>query len=148
MGDYTRIKFRAKLREDTPANVLAVFDAASRGEADNLESLPDADFFKDERWTMVFNGASAYFQTPEKCQVAVEDGLASVSFHSSVKNYDDVIEKFFDWISPYLAETPGGILGEYEWTSDQPETVIVGADGKITRQKRQPELDDSETDIW
>lgn len=148
MGDYTRIKFRAKLRPDTPAIVLAVFEAATRGETDELPTLPDDPFFKAERWTLLLNGASSYFDTPESPQVAEEDGLVSVSFHSSFKNYGDEIDKFLAWIGPYIADEPGAVLGEYEFENARSETLlIVGLNGRIDLLE-QPEPDDSADRFW
>jgi len=130
MGDYTRIKFYAKLRSDTPASVLEVLRATFTSEEAVPEELkPDHPFFRETRWESLFLCTSVYFETPEP-RGLVEGDTTILQFHSSLKDYDVEIEKFCDWIGPYLAEPPGTVVGERQFIGD-PILLIVGVDGRI-----------------
>ena len=130
MGDYTRIKFYAKLRSDTPASVLEVLRATfTSEEAVSKELRPDHPFFRAPRWEPLFQCTSVYFETPGS-RGLVEGKTTILQFHSSLKNYDDEIEKFCDWIGPYLAEPPGTVVGERQFIGD-PILLIVGVGGRI-----------------
>jgi len=130
MGDYTRIKFYAKLRSDTPAGVLDVLRATfTSEEAVPTELRPDHPFFRAPRWEPLFQCTSAYFETPGP-RGLIEGETTILQFHSSLKNYDDEIEKFCDWIGPYLAEPPGTVVGERQFIGD-PIFLIVGVGGRI-----------------
>jgi hypothetical protein len=135
VGDYTRITFCGKLRSDTPANVLEVLRATfTSEEAVPQELRPDHPFFRAPRWEPSFQCTSAYFETPGP-RGLVEGETAILQFHSSLKNYDDEIEKFCDWIGPYLAEPPVTVVGEKQFIGD-PILLVVGVDSRIIECQR------------
>lgn len=75
------------------------------GEIDTIPAkLPDHEFFDCARWTMIFTSHSYYF-VPHSVQLLKYDDIAnawSLVTRADFKNYDREIEKFIDWILPYV----------------------------------------------
>lgn len=130
MGDYTRIKFCAKLRNDLPAPVLELFRSLHRCDKviDFVQPTDDeaaCSFFSDYRWTMVFRGYSAYFDVWSGFELLEDNSDIKISFNTNLKNYERTIEKFLLWITPYVNEAPGTIIGDYEFEyADEPSTLV------------------------
>ena len=111
MGMYTEVFMRGELAADTATEVLHILHAIFQGEEPHTK--PDHPFFETPSYMSLFLGHSAYFPAPFKSRAVVSDfgGHWEIGIHASLKNYDDEIEKFFDWIDPYLYESPGQFLG-------------------------------------
>lgn len=112
MGYYTEFKFRAKLKKDTPENILTILDRViNKGDIGHNKTIfcssdvfiPDSDnlFFKCERWYMLF--LSTNWDDNKQGSIFHKDGDYYVlDIHTEFKNYDDEIEKFILWIEPYV----------------------------------------------
>ena len=131
MGDYTRFKFSAQLKGDTPAEAIEAIRFLLSDEDEVIPSLPAHPFFQDSRSSMVLSGGSAYFDTPELPALEERDGAWHLSCHSSLKNYDRTIEKFCDWVAPYIGEADGTIIGEREFEFDDDPTLLMISGGRI-----------------
>lgn len=116
MGMYTEINFRATLKKDTPEEVLGILEhIAKTFSVTQPTTLPDHEFFKCPRWNRL-SGASAYFPSIQRSALVRahpsrtwED--TEVAIHGNLKDYDGEIEKFFDWIDPYIDAPQGIYLG-------------------------------------
>ena len=112
MGHYTEFKFKAKLRKDTPDEVinllkrvlidgdLGLGDKVLFSHEDVFDPGIEHDFFKCERWEALFlstnwddemQGGKMYF-----------DKYWVIDIHTEFKNYGDEIEKFINWIYPFV----------------------------------------------
>ena len=49
----------------------------------------------------------------------------------SLKNYDSEIEKFCDWIGPYVSEPDGADLGVSRYEEYENDTRLIFAGGKV-----------------
>lgn len=57
----------------------------------------------------------------------VADGKWKLTIGTNVKNYDRVIDKFWAWISPWIDDPVGSVVGKCECeNADAPSNVIVG----------------------
>jgi len=135
MGDYTRFKFTASLRIDTPSEVLQTLRALVDGTTEALLSVPQHALFRTERWDMLVRGGPSYFEHPEAPEMHTVDDSIRLSFHCALKNYGREIEAFCDWIGPYVADAAGTVIGEIE-TEDQKydgskPVLLVAQDGSI-----------------
>ena len=119
MGMYTEIMFRATLKRDVPANVLAPIRAMIGQEEADAENLPSHQLFQCPRWSHIGTSSSYYF--PEHAPSGmVKDDIRkawNVYLNADLKNYHDEIAQFFDWIDPYIDAAPGEFLG-YELYED------------------------------
>ena len=106
MGMYTEIFFRAEV----DAEVVAVINTLNDyGKTD----WPDHEFFRCPRFRGIAHGGSYCFPQANHCFVEYDEHVKAffVSFRANLKNYDDEIEKFFDWVSPHVGGEPGDFIG-------------------------------------
>ena len=110
---YTEVFFRAALVPNLPDEVLAPLRAMLGQVEVDRGGLPEHELFNCPRWDMLARGSSYYF--PEHMQSALtKDDIRKqwcLALHADLKNYHDEIEKFFDWIDPYVDASPGEFIG-------------------------------------
>jgi hypothetical protein len=121
MGMYTELHFNSELRKDVPQDVLdALHYMVGRVEAE--PTLPDHPLFLSSRWRSVLLCDSYYFDADTHSTLRFDEtaGAYYLCIRSNLKNYEGEIEKFIDWIRPYLAKEQGEFLGfsRYEETED------------------------------
>jgi hypothetical protein len=111
MGMYTEIYINVDLKKDTPDDVIQVLKAMCRMLPDEevkevLKSYPD-------RWIMLF-GDCSYYTPRTYCKFLNFDKISnqwSLLGKGDIKNYGEEIEKFFEWIMPYIDAYPGDFIG-------------------------------------
>ena len=108
MGMYTEIIFGAGLKEKIPEVIVSTIKKLVAGE-DLKESTPDHPFFKSERPWLLHSGGSYYFPGTVEPKFWFDDIAKQwfLHFRTNIKNYDSEIEKFLDWIKPYIEEGVG-----------------------------------------
>jgi hypothetical protein len=124
MGMYTEIYINVDLKKDTPDDVIGVLKAM-------CDMLPDqecSDVLADYpyRWFSLFSNMSYY--TPfTNCRFLEFDDISkkwSLLGKGDIKNYDNEIEKFFEWIMPYVDGYPGDFIGYSRYEEDQKPTLM------------------------
>ncbi|MET4703074.1 hypothetical protein [Frigoribacterium sp. UYMn621] len=116
MGMYTEINFRAEMVPEwaNDPKVGMAFTALREGSGYGTprEILPEHEFFDCDRWASVASCGSYYFPLGNHNEwVHDYQGGYYWSFRANLKNYDDEINKFFDWVDPYIREGEGTFLG-------------------------------------
>ena len=123
MGMYTELDLKVAIKDD-PVVVDVLKDIATDGSS-TIKGRLDHPFFKTNRCDAVGWGGSYYFQFRY-------DEIAKCWFLTTcfnLKNYDSEIEKFLDWLCPYILTE--GYLGTY-WYEEQEEPInIYKENGKI-----------------
>lgn len=137
MGMYTEIVFNARLKEDIPQEVVEIIKTLASPDffGKIIENAPNHAFFKTERqWFM--RGSSYYFPTTNKPQFKYDE-LAkywSLSIRSNIKNYNSELEKFLDWIKPYIesGSGPRGLYATTQYEEDDTPTsyYLIEEDNK------------------
>lgn len=128
MGMYTELHYNVRLREDVPAEVIETLKyMTSDRKAPHAMLHP---LFETGRWEHMLRCDSYYFAADTHSTLRF-DKIANQWFlciRCNLKNYGDEIEKFIDWIDPYVDVQPGDFLGfsRYE-TSEDP--VIIRKKG-------------------
>jgi hypothetical protein len=122
MGMYTEIYVNVDLKKDTPDNVIKVLKVmCDMGGSDEkvLESYPD-------RWGGLFYSGSYY--TPNTwCHSLTFDDISnkwSLLGKGDIKNYEGEIQKFFEWIIPYVDGCPGDFIGYSRYEVDREPTLV------------------------
>lgn len=110
---YTALHFNAELNLNTPAHVLATLrfmldETDGRPPPRVLDSHP---LFSTDRWEHMFRSDSAYFMARTTAALFAEYGAWFINVTCNLKNYCNEIEKFLDWIDPYVEAEPGTFLG-------------------------------------
>lgn len=127
MGMYTAIHFNSKL------NVTKDSDTAKMlkymlGERKTRPRLPDHPLFKTDRWQIMLRCDSYYFDEDTHSTLRWDEISEAyyLCIRSNLKNYDDEIEKFIDWIMPHCGKykEDGDFLGFYRYEEDETPTPI------------------------
>lgn len=88
--------------------------------------------FKTSRWSFMLRSTSGYFDGRTDSRLYEEEVLGVPRYYLNVrcnlKNYDNEIEKFLDWLSPYILTR--GFLG-YMRDEDEEPTLLYLEDKKV-----------------
>lgn len=131
MGMYTALVLDARLKDDTPPLVTNTLRYMIDESPRYPITPPDHELFGDTRWSWMLRGTSAYFPLERKPSLAApfyysrgNQGLPvllSVGF--SIKNYDNEIAFFLNWLTPYIDEAIGWTMYEED---EMPTMLVIG----------------------
>ncbi len=119
MGMYTEIYVNVDLKKETPDEVLNVLKAMCFHEGF------DRDVYLNFRWRLLFNDGS-YYTPLTSCANLTFDKIRnawSLLGKGDIKNYEDEIEAFFDWIKPWVDGIPGDFIGYSRYEEEQKPTL-------------------------
>lgn len=111
MGMYTEFLFQGETKPDLPKDIEVLINyffnenSAFRFYVPTSKNLPDHPFFKCDRWMLIGHMSSYYFSPFALRQIQKhvrEDGGLHVFLLCSIKNYDNEIEQFMNWLDPYM----------------------------------------------
>ena len=126
MGMYTDFCFDVTIRSDVPDNFVAALYQMRDHDSSFDKTLPDHQFFKCDRWMQIGHCCSAYF--PAEPRFIFEKKSFSndyvLNLRCNLKNYDDEIKHFIDWIKPYIDAAPGEFLGFYRYEESAHPTLV------------------------
>lgn len=127
MGMYTELKLGVELKKDE--KMLEVLNRMINDDIRCRIGLPDHPFFKTPRAFAIFHCCSYYFDSEPFVRLD-DDGIRiTLTTCFNMKNYDGEIEKFLDWLCPYIKTT--GYLGTYWYEEYEYPDNIFKEDGKI-----------------
>lgn len=128
MGMYTELDFNSELRKDTPEQVIDTLKYMVGDVEEKPKYLPDHELFSKKRWEYMLRMDSYYFDADTKSTLRFDDisDTYYLNIRCNLKNYDDEIESFIDWIMPYVKEykREGDFLGFYRYEEDEDPTII------------------------
>jgi len=128
MGMYTEINIGIELRQDVPEMVVGIIQGMLRANTYNDTFIPplmeDHELFKTARWRHMLISGSYYFDGKPNYVFRYDDNGNSwyLTVRSNLKNYDDEIRKFLDWIFPYTQSE--GFIGYFRYENDLDPTLI------------------------
>lgn len=122
MGMYTELNIGVSLRSDTPENVIDILKYML-GDINNVETT-DHPLFSTQRWAFMLRCDSYYFdgRTDSSMERDDIDHEYKLNVRCNLKNYDNEIDLFLDFIRPYL-ET-NGFLGYKRYEEFDDPTLI------------------------
>lgn len=125
MGMYAELHFNSELKKNIPQNVLETLQYMIDHE-NEPKDLPEHELFKCDRWTMLFTCDSYYFDADTHSTLRFDEisNAYYLCIRANLKNYDSEIEKFIDWIMPYLEKFEGDFLGFYRYEENEQPTLI------------------------
>ncbi len=108
MGMYTEIYVKAVLKKDVDDNVVNIIKYMLGIDDVELEDLtiPSHSLFETDRWDSMLRSGS-YYHVPYTVKLFEYNDISENYYlvvRSDFKNYQDEIEKFFDWIKQYLQQ--------------------------------------------
>ena len=122
MGMYTELVLVTQIKDD-PEVVKVIKHLIGEEEC---ETFPAHKFFKCPRFDMVMNCSSYYF-VPLAIQHFEYDTISknwSLITRADLKNYNDEIELFCDWIDPYLDCSIGEMFGYSRYEEDEDPIIL------------------------
>lgn len=123
MGMYTELILKCIIKSDTPREVNQIldflFNRDCKQDVENL-AIPTHPFFNCGRWRFI-GSCSSYYHIPWASSRYSEDYLFT---RSDLKNYDDEIAKFIDWLTPYIDAAPGQCIG-WSWYEEESQPTLL-----------------------
>lgn len=99
MGNYTKLHARIKLKDDTPQDVQNSLDCMLTYNL-SFTGTPEHPFWYDERCGAIGSKDPASKDIPSFT-------FPNLVICCEIKNYDETIQKFLDWITPYVETIEG-----------------------------------------
>lgn len=128
MGMYTELVLGVDLKHDTPTSVIEVL-RYMLGEIETKPTLPEHALFKTDRWAVMLRMGGYYFSGPTNSVLRLDSTTKEwgLSVRCNLKNYGSEIEKFCDWIRPYINDPqPGEFMGYSRYEEcEKPELLFV-----------------------
>lgn len=128
MGMYTELVFQGYTKHDLPQETQELFYYFFNEDSSELIGdfkTPDHEFFQCDRWRQIGRMSSYYF-IPFALRNMTEHVRSNegnyVFLRCDLKNYNSEIEKFLDWIKPYMEKCWG-----YYWYEEDESPVIFKA---------------------
>lgn len=137
MGMYTELVLKCSIKKDCPQQVVDILNKLFNG-AEYSGELPKHPFFSCERWDHV-GSSHSFYHIPWHDSKYEKDYIFS---RCDLKNYEDEIENFLDWVRPYIYEPSGTCIGWKWYETDGEPTLLYNFTPEL--QKR---LDDIVEDI-
>lgn len=130
MSMYTEIYVKAVLKEDVDDNVINILKYMLG--MDNIEledlTLPSHSLFETNNWHYMLRPGSSY-HIPYTVKLFEYNDISENYYlvvRSDFKNYQDEIEKFFDWIKQYLEQDYyKTFIGYSLYEDDEPRLYYV-----------------------
>lgn len=127
MGMYTSFIYDADLRKDTPRQVIDVLEyMLDNDKAPPL--LPAAPLFRTERWDVMLRMTYAG-ESDERSSLKLDANTEKyrLTARCALKNYGCEIEKFVEWIDPWVDAAPKTTLGSSQYEEcDYPTPIFKG----------------------
>lgn len=106
---YTQLVLGVDLVKDVPEEVVRILKYMCGQKEDQFETLPDHPLFKCKGWSYILNYTSSYFQGNTDSKVYYHnyygENYYSLNVRCNFKNYEDELEHFLNWLSPYVKTT-------------------------------------------
>lgn len=119
MGEYTELLLKCRIKENISEDVNHILNYLFNDD-NHPDKLPDHGFFKCERWYMIGRCCS-YYHIPSSFSKFDERYLFS---RSDLKNYDQEIYKFLDWVDPYIDEDINQCIG-WVWQEQEDNPTLI-----------------------
>lgn len=129
MGMYTELVLGVELASEPV--VIDTLKLMLDGDEENKVVTIDHPLFSTSRWSYMLLCDSFYFDGQTDSKLVYDENSKSyyLNVRCNLKNYDNEIEKFLDWLCPYIKTE--GFLGYSRYECDADPTLIYKEDGKI-----------------
>lgn len=119
MGMYTELLLKCSVKENLSLKTKNILDFLFN-DKEEPDDLPDHDFFKCERWKSI-GRCNSYYHIPYTLNYYKEGYLFS---RSDLKNYNNEIGLFLEWIDPYINGLEESCIG-WIWYEENFEPTLI-----------------------
>lgn len=128
MGMYTELRMAARIIEDAPPHVIEILEYMLTPDNDGNPPFkkPDHPFFQTDRWYFMLRCDSYYFDADTNSHLNYDEILKQyvLTIQCNLKNYDGEINKFIDWLTPYIDASKGDFLGHKRYEESEHPTLL------------------------
>lgn len=133
MSMYTEIYVKAVLKEDVNINVIDVLKYMLGMDNIELEDLilPNHSLFTTNNWHYMLRSGS-YYHVPYVVSLFEYNNISENYYlvvRSDFKNYQGEVEKFFDWITPYVEKDGDKTFIGYSLYEEDYEPTLYYVEG-------------------
>lgn len=126
MGMYTELNINVNLCENTPQDICDTLKAMLAKDSNFIipASIANHPLFESNRWRWMLTSDSCYFDGMTRSDLCFSDILHEwwLTIRCNLKNYEHEIEKFLDFLSPYISTED--FLGYMRYEEDIMPTLI------------------------
>lgn len=126
MGMYTELNLGLSLIEDIPDEIVDILKYMLNDQTELVTELPNHPLFDFDtcRWRYMLQFDSYYFDARTDSSMVFDDidKKYHLNVRSNLKNYDSEIEKFLDFLEPYIDTF--GFIGYMRYEEDEDPTLI------------------------
>lgn len=123
MGMYTQLVMGCEIKPEKYPEIKDVLNYMVYG-GDEPKEIPNHPLFMTERWAVMLRCDSFYFDMITHSEIEVSDAFVFLSIVTNLKNYNNEIEHFLNWIMPYLDNPIYEFLGFTRYEEDNDPTLI------------------------
>jgi len=129
MGMYTELYISALVKvsgRDKEAFLRLFTNENTDNQLAAFADLHDAFKLSRVQFGMIPGGCSHYFVPMSTCQCEwneIADAYC-LTFRCDLKNYEDEIETFMDWLMPHIDAEPGEHIGHMRYENDDAPTLL------------------------
>ena len=130
MGMYTELNVGVNLKSSTPDNIIKILDyMLGNNDNDNIE-ITNHPLFSTARWRYMLRCDSCYFGGRTDSSMEYDDVVRNyrLSVRCNLKNYNNEISLFLDFIQPYL--NTYGFLGYTRHEGQKDPTLIYNTENE------------------
>lgn len=122
MGMYTELNIGVNLQPDTPDNIINILNCML-GDIDDVE-VTDHPLFSTRRWKVMLCCDSYYFDGHTDSSMVRDNisGEYELNVRCNLKNYNNEIDEFLDFIRPYLRTE--GFMGYMRYEECDDPTLL------------------------
>lgn len=127
MGMYTELVLGVNLKKDE--KVLDIL-RYMLNDSEQCPELPKHALFETDRWDIMLVCDSHYFDGHAESNLRIDRiGVCTLNVRCNLKNYCDEIDKFLNWLAPYIRSY--GFIGYTRYEEEDNPSLIYIEDGKI-----------------
>lgn len=130
MGMYTELVMACELKNNVPEDVIETLKYMT-GKIDYLATVPIHDLFQTSRWEWMLRSSSYYFDGITNSILKYDDISKTyrLTVRCDLKNYDNEIQEFLNWIQPY--SNTYGFVGYTRYEEAENPTLIYFNDKSV-----------------
>lgn len=127
MGMYTELVLGVELEKDE--KVLDIL-RYMLSDSDVCPECPKHPLFETDRWQIMLTCGSYYFDGHTDSSLLIDNiGVCMLNVRCNLKNYCGEIDKFLNWLAPYIRSH--GFIGYTRHEEDDDPLLIYNENGKI-----------------
>jgi len=123
---YTELNCAFQLGKETPQKIVDILLFMVRVTGVEPVNLPSHTLFSTDRWDSMLITGSVYFKgdTHSTVRLDEDDEQYHVTIRTNFKNYQGEVEKFLEWITPYIDALDGDFIGYSRYEETEVPTLL------------------------